>query len=230
MATESTTDSATEASRRRARRGGDLTAERILDAAEVLFAERGFAGTTLRDVASQVGVRNPSIYNHFSGKEALYEAVLGRVIGPVLDALGEMVTGGSDTSTGTAAVLDRVMQLLTEHPNLPRLIQHETLSGGERLTPLLRDWIGPVFEQSTEIALRGEAAEHWDAEQIPLLVLAMYQIVVGYFSIAPLYRAVRGDDLLSREMLERQTRLLREIADRLFLNTLNTLSSDRTES
>ena len=81
----STNQSSQAIPRARSRRGGDVTAARILDAAEELFAERGYAGTTLRDVAGRVGVRNPSIYNHFAGKEALYQAVLERVVGPVLE-------------------------------------------------------------------------------------------------------------------------------------------------
>ena len=62
----------------RPRRRGEATAERILDEAEALFAERGFAGATLRDVATRVGIRNPSLYNHFPSKECLYVAVLER--------------------------------------------------------------------------------------------------------------------------------------------------------
>ncbi len=42
-------------------RKGDRTAQQILDAAEDLFAERGFAGTTLRDVATRVGILIPSL-------------------------------------------------------------------------------------------------------------------------------------------------------------------------
>jgi len=61
---------------RRPRRKGEITAERILDAAEALFAEHGYAGTTLRDVAERVGIRIPSLYNHFESKDALYAAVL----------------------------------------------------------------------------------------------------------------------------------------------------------
>ena len=73
------------------RRKGERTAERILDAAEALFAERGYAGATLRDVATEVGLRTPSLYNHFPNKESLYAAVLERGISPVLDVLAEVL-------------------------------------------------------------------------------------------------------------------------------------------
>ena len=54
------------------------TPERILDAAEDLFAEKGYSATSLGDVADKVGIRSPSLYNHFKNKEALYQAVLNR--------------------------------------------------------------------------------------------------------------------------------------------------------
>ena len=56
------------------------TADRILDAAEDLFAEKGFSATSLGDVADRVGIRSPSLYNHFRNKEALYQAVLERLL------------------------------------------------------------------------------------------------------------------------------------------------------
>jgi AcrR family transcriptional regulator len=52
--------------------------ERILDAAELLFAEFGYHGVTLKDVAARVGVSSTLIHYHFSGKESLYEAVWAR--------------------------------------------------------------------------------------------------------------------------------------------------------
>ena len=72
-------------------RKGEITAERILDAAEELFANHGYAGTALRDVASAVGLQTPSLYNHFPSKDALYAAVLERGIAPVLRALTSSV-------------------------------------------------------------------------------------------------------------------------------------------
>ena len=93
------------------RRKGELTAERILDAAEALFAEHGYAGTTLRDVATRVELRIPSLYNHFPSKNALYAAVLERGIGPVLAILGEFGAQAA-ARPDPGAVIERVMALL----------------------------------------------------------------------------------------------------------------------
>ena len=56
------------------------TAERVLDVAEALFAEKGYKAASLGEVADGVGIRSPSLYNHFRNKEALYEAVLERLL------------------------------------------------------------------------------------------------------------------------------------------------------
>ncbi len=198
----------------RPRRKGELTAERILDAAEGLFAERGYAGTTLRDVATAVDLRIPSLYNHFSSKDALYAAVLDRGIRPVLAVLSEFAAG-EPTEQNAERLIEKVMALLARRPALPRLIQQETLVGGERLTPMLREWIGPVFARATELIERNPSAKRWPSDQIPLLVLALYHVVVGFFSVAAIYRDLSGIDLLSRRSLAAQTRFLSELVSTL---------------
>jgi AcrR family transcriptional regulator len=201
------------APRERTRRG-ERTAERILDAAEALFAERGFAGTTLRDVAAAVGIRNPSLYNHFAGKDELYAAVLERGIRPVIEALAAFVAT-EDREERRRVLLERLMALLARRPKLLRLIQFETLTGGTRLTPALRDWIGMALERASTIVAEDPGTPPWSQEQIPLLVLALYHAVVGYFTIAPLYQDLTGADLLADESLSRQTAFLDELSRRL---------------
>ena len=203
------------------RRKGELTAERILDAAETLFAEKGFEGTKLRDVAARVGLRNPSLYNHFASKEALYSAVLERDIRPVLDLLAKMVESQGELSSDD--VIAGTMKALADHPNVARLVQHETLSGGAHLTGMLREFIAPVFSQANRAATMREV---WPAAQVPLVVLSLYNVVVGYFTAATLYREIQGEDLLSSEALERQTRFLIEFVNRLFREAPNRSPSD----
>ena len=66
------------------------TRDAILDAAERRFAERGFAGVSVRQITADAGLRNQaSLYHHFKNKRAIYEAVLARGIAPIV----ALVTG-----------------------------------------------------------------------------------------------------------------------------------------
>ncbi len=199
-------------------RKGDRTAAAILAAAEDLFAEKGFEGTTLRDVAARVGIRIPSLYNHFASKEALYGAVLERGLSPILEMLSKLVeeSNRDADSIEPRAVVEWIVAVLDAQPHLPLLLLRETLSGGQRLTPELRDWIAPIFERAGEAAAGGAPSTRWSSEQIPQLVLAIYHVVIGYYAIAPFYKQLNGQDLLAEQARARQTALLVDLVETLF--------------
>ena len=142
--------------------------------------------------------------------------MLDRGIRPVVELLSEFV----DQRESRGELVAQGMDVLSKRPNLPRLVMHETISGGQRLTPMLRSWIGPVFVRANEMVEAPEGG--WDPELAPHLMLAMYHVVVGYFATAPLYKDLNGENLLAPEALERQSRALVELTTRLF--------SDRTRS
>lgn len=84
---------------------GQRTRQAILDAALDLFGERGYFGTTLRDVASAVGIRESGIYNYFPGKQALFEAL----IDAEQDVKRERIVAALDEPADDArAVLERL--------------------------------------------------------------------------------------------------------------------------
>ncbi|MGH8929059.1 MAG: TetR/AcrR family transcriptional regulator [Egibacteraceae bacterium] len=64
------------------------TRTRILDAALERFARQGYAGTSIRQVAGDVGVQQSAIYNHFAGKQAVFEALVAESgPGPMLELI-----------------------------------------------------------------------------------------------------------------------------------------------
>ncbi|MCP5060318.1 MAG: TetR/AcrR family transcriptional regulator [bacterium] len=197
-------------------RKGELTATRILDAAESLFAERGYAGASLRDVAAAAGLRIPSLYNHFESKELLYAAVLDRGVDPVLDILNGFLAAPVNERPEHADVISQVMALLERHPNLPALLLQETQTGGRRLTPVLRRRFAPLFGRAFETVRAADDAGRFEPEEIPLFVLALYHVIVGFHSITPFYREVSGDDLSTPESRARQIRLLTRLVEALF--------------
>jgi AcrR family transcriptional regulator len=83
---------------------GQRTRQAILDAALDLFADRGYFGTSLRDVASAVGVRESALYNYFKSKEGLFEALLTAHQDGKLERLAPLEEAGAEDG---AAQLER---------------------------------------------------------------------------------------------------------------------------
>lgn len=191
---------------------GGKTATRILDAAEALFAERGFAGVSVREIAGRVGLNQASIYNHFPSKQALYEAVLERGFQPIRDLLAG---GGTHSLEAGDRVLEQLVDHLWRTPHLPKLVQREILDGGDYLERLADHWLKPIYEQGRHAMEAMPGAAEWPREQLPLLIIGMYQLVFGYFTSAVLLERLAGIEPLSPRMHEIHLEFLKRVSRRL---------------
>ncbi|MEE1929446.1 TetR/AcrR family transcriptional regulator [Streptomyces sp. TRM 70351] len=81
---------------RRARRRmtGKERREQLLDIGRTLFAERGFEGTSVEEIAAKAGVSKPVVYEHFGGKEGLYAVVVDREMRQLLGMVTSALTAG----------------------------------------------------------------------------------------------------------------------------------------
>jgi TetR/AcrR family transcriptional regulator len=178
------------------------TAERILDAAEAVFAERGFDAASLGDVADRVGIRPQAIYNHFSGKRELYAAVLERLLDPFLALLDD-----ADDPAG----LTRDIAFHARNPHLARILQYATLGGGEPLELIQRRWYRPFFERALLLAPEKNAIVQKNPALLPWVICAFHSLILGYATMAPLHRELLGIDPFSQEAIARQAQFLREL-------------------
>jgi AcrR family transcriptional regulator len=79
----------------RARMTGQQRREQLLDVGRHLFAERGYEGTSVEEIASKASVSKPVVYEHFGGKEGLYAVVVDREIQTLLESItGKLASGG----------------------------------------------------------------------------------------------------------------------------------------
>jgi TetR/AcrR family transcriptional regulator len=191
------------------------TKDRILASAELLFAERGFAGTAIRDIAARSGLNGASLYNHFPSKQALYEAVLERGIHPLLEELVHAAATPDPSPAAGNRIIGALMAHLERTPLLPRLVQHEAVRGGEHLGRLARRWIRPLFEQGLAALKASPDARRWNEDELPLLIAAYLHVVFGHFAMAPLLAEVLDEDPLAPASLARQTRFLRKLSQLL---------------
>ncbi|WP_030017188.1 TetR/AcrR family transcriptional regulator [Streptomyces monomycini] len=79
---------------RRVRMTGAQRREQLLDIGRALFAERGFEGTSVEEIAAKAGVSKPVVYEHFGGKEGLYAVVVDREMRQLLDMVTGALTAG----------------------------------------------------------------------------------------------------------------------------------------
>ncbi|MEV6262274.1 TetR/AcrR family transcriptional regulator [Streptomyces sp. NPDC051784] len=99
VATDGSTsgDKSTPTSTRRARRvrmTGKERREQLLDIGRTLFADKGFEGTSVEEIAARAGVSKPVVYEHFGGKEGLYAVVVDREMRQLLDLVTGALTAG----------------------------------------------------------------------------------------------------------------------------------------
>jgi AcrR family transcriptional regulator len=72
---------------------GKQRRQQLLDVGRSLFAERGYDGTSVEEIAARAGVSKPVVYEHFGGKEGLYAVVVDREVQHLLDTFTNALTG-----------------------------------------------------------------------------------------------------------------------------------------
>jgi AcrR family transcriptional regulator len=167
------------------------TREAILDAAEVLFAERGVDGVAVRDLGRQLGLTPSSLYNHFPGKQALYEAVLERGLAPFA-ALFDDTADGEVTPEGVRRTVDVIVDHLAAHPHLARLLQRALIEETTSVQDLVARWLHPLYERGTAAVRRLARDAEWDEREVPHLAIGLFAIVFAFFTNVPALRRMKG--------------------------------------
>jgi AcrR family transcriptional regulator len=78
---------------------GKQRREQLIHVGRKLFAEKGFEGTTVEEVAAKAGVSKPVVYEHFGGKEGLYAVVVDREIASLLGGITDALSSGGSART-----------------------------------------------------------------------------------------------------------------------------------
>lgn len=177
------------------------TKELILAEALRCFAERGYAGTSLTEIADAVGIRRPSLLHHFPSKEALYGAVLVEALGDwsvlVEDAIDEPREGWPQVER----VLRTAFRFFEDRPEFVRLVRWAALEGGPVRDHDLGSLLKPLFDRGAAFLEREMDAgrlRRYDARQ---LLLTGYGAVLSYLSDGRLMTGLLGTDPLSPEAL-----------------------------
>jgi TetR/AcrR family transcriptional regulator len=167
----------------RERRDPEATRQALLRAGAELFAERGFDGVPIEEVASRAGVNKALISYHFRGKRGLYVAILESTFARLSARLRAVEADAATAHDALRGVLRAFAELSGERPGFPTLFLREVLATG--IEPAVVPHLAEVVAVSRRIAERGAREGVFRRVDPVLLHFGLVGSLVFFFATEP---------------------------------------------
>ena len=156
--------------------------DRILEAARGEFAQHGFGGARLQDIAERAQLTHPTLLYHFGSKEGLYAAVIEQAMQDWAGMTSLAISDDRDGFARVAALIDAGFEFFSTHHDFVVIWRREAIEGGGRLEQAMADHMRPFLEQAIAF-LRREVAAGRLREHDPVeLMQTVYGAVLSFFS------------------------------------------------
>ncbi|HPD57947.1 MAG TPA: TetR/AcrR family transcriptional regulator, partial [Smithellaceae bacterium] len=148
------------------------TAEKILTAARKTFAEYGYSGTHVDEIARRAGVNKATLYYQIGDKDTLYANVLHQVLGNIAQSASQAVDQWKTPEEKLRAYILFIADAVDKNPELPPIMMREVASGGTHLPQVVAEDIASVLTVLLGILEEGKEKNVFN-DVVPFLVHAM---------------------------------------------------------
>jgi TetR/AcrR family transcriptional regulator, regulator of cefoperazone and chloramphenicol sensitivity len=185
---------------------------RLRDAAVRLFAERGVAGTSVRDIAEAAGVTAGLITHHFGSKQRLKAAVDELMI----EVFTAPLTAPSDRTSPTAeGVAEALAHTMAAHPDLRAYLRRSILENDPASGEVFDRFVGLLRERLAEMQATGTLRADLDMDWAPLQVLFLH---FGPLLLSSAVERILNIDSYADDVIRRRSRAHLELLNRGFLS------------
>jgi AcrR family transcriptional regulator len=164
-----------------------LRKKQLVQVAEVLFAQDGFAGASIRDIAEAAGVKIGSIYNFFSGKRELHSAVLEKAYGSLQSYVERAKVVDGDPEGSLRRVMTAVTNFFKEQPTAHRVILQELLVGAESVDSAIELHLRKARQRINDILRAGNRLNVFCDVDVEMFSYGLLSATFGYFSSRALF-------------------------------------------
>jgi TetR/AcrR family transcriptional regulator len=159
--------------------------DQILDAAERLFADQGFARTTIKRIGGEAGVNSALLYYYFGDKERLYHEVLQRLIGALVDRTMSQLQTAGDPATRLRRFVAAQAEVLASRPTFPKLIMRELADhDASHALAQVRQLSATSFRRLCALVEEGQRAKLFRADLDPRFAAISIVAQLAYFFMA----------------------------------------------
>ena len=148
------------------------TPERILAAAAQVFAESGYEGARVDEIARQAGVNKAALYYHIGGKQVLYAQVLNRLLGEAASRTVQTMRDKDDPEEQLRIYIRNIAKNIDQQPHLPPIMLREIASGGKHIPEELVKHMADMVAMLAAVISKGAAQGKFIAAQ-PFIVHIM---------------------------------------------------------
>lgn len=159
------------------------TTNRILVAARKVFAEKGYSGAHVDEIAEQAGVNKATLYYQIGDKDTLYAGVIHQVIGNVAEGLTRAVGKADNPEDQLTAFINFIADSVDKNPELPSIMMREVASGGVTLPKLVMKDIASVLMILAGILEKGKKKKVF-IETVPFLIHMMIMGTILFYTKA----------------------------------------------
>ena len=161
------------------------SSEKILDAAERLFAKHGFVATTIKMIAAESGQNSALIYYYYDSKATLYGHVLDRLIARISSEAVSRIGPDSTPESVVSAVVESQVAVLVANPHLPVLLARELIDWkAAHAEPAIRSLSTGLFERLRLAVEAGQATGVFDRRINSRFAAISIVAQVGYLVLA----------------------------------------------